>query len=182
MYFAFLERQKIFFERSFKVKCVILSTILIAVVGGGFLFTKTRTYQNMKVQQTFFKANNILSYNFLNRVLFNDRLTFLKDNFDYYKDQSLPRQLFGIGMLEDEVKMVEIDTFDILFRYGIISLIIFAGILILLIPWRKLQVESMISIILLLLISCTSGHVLFYPAVCIYFGCFSTFFKEQKKN
>jgi len=182
VYFAFLERQKIFFERSFKVKCVILSTILIAVVGGGFLFTKTRTYQNMKVQQTFFKANNILSYNFLNRVLFNDRLTFLKDNFDYYKDQSLPRQLFGIGMLEDEVKMVEIDTFDILFRYGIISLIIFAGILILLIPWRKLQVESMISIILLLLISCTSGHVLFYPAVCIYFGCFSTFFKEQKKN
>lgn len=182
MYFAFLERKKIFFERSFKVKCVILSTILIALVGGSFLFTKTRTYQNMKVQQTFFKADNILSYNFLNRVLFNDRLTFLKDNFDYYKEQSFSRQLLGIGMMEDEVKMVEIDIFDILFRYGIISFILFVGVVIFLIPWRKLQIESMISIILLILISCTSGHVLFYPAVCIYFGCFSTFLKEKNKS
>ena len=76
IYFVFLERKIIFFERSFKVKCIILSTVLIVAVGGAFLFTKTRTYQNMKVQQDFFKADNILSYNFLNRVLFNDRLTF----------------------------------------------------------------------------------------------------------
>lgn len=182
MYFAFLERKKLFFERSLKVKCIIISAILLAVMGGAFLFTKTRTYQNMKIQQTFFQANNIFSYDFMNRVLFNDRLTFLKDNFDYYKDQSIPRQLFGIGILEDDVKMVEIDFFDILFRYGIISFILFVGTFIWLIPWRKLQVESLISIILLILISCTSGHVLFYPAVCIYFGCFSTFLKEDNKN
>lgn len=181
IYFVFLERKIIFFERSFKVKCIILSTVLIVAVGGAFLFTKTRTYQNMKIQQDFFKADNILSYNFLNRVLFNDRLTFLKDNFDYYKEQSVSKQLFGIGILEDDVKMVEIDFFDILFRYGAISLILFAGTLILFIPWKKLQVESLLSITLLVLISCTSGHVLFYPAVCIYFGCFSTFLKENHR-
>lgn len=178
MYFAFLERKKIFFERSFKVKCIILSTVLITAVGGAFLFTKTRTYQNMKVQQDFFKADHILSYNFLNRVLFNDRLTFLKDNFDYYKEQSVSKQLFGIGILEDDVKMVEIDFFDILFRYGLISLILFVGALIVFVPWKKLQVESTLSMTLLILISCTSGHVLFYPAVCIYLGCFSTFLKK----
>lgn len=179
MYFLFLERKRIFFERSFKIKCMILLIVLMVVVGGAFLFTKTRTYQNMKVQQDFFQANHILSYNFLNRVLFNDRLTFLKDNFDYYKEQSVSKQLFGIGILEDDVKMVEIDFFDILFRYGAISLILFIGTLIIFIPWKKLQVESLLSIILLILISCTSGHVLFYPAVCIYFGCFSTFLKKN---
>jgi len=180
MYFVFLERKKIFFERSLKVKCIIIATVLLAVVGGSFLFTKTRTYQNMKIQQKFFKVDNICSYDFMNRVLFNDRLTFLKDNFDYYKNQSLSRQLFGIGILEDDVKMVEIDSFDILFRYGVISFIFFIGVILFLIPWRALQIESLLSIILLLLISCTGGHVLFYPAVCIYFGIFSTFVKEKQ--
>lgn len=182
IYFAFLERKKIFFNQSLKVKCILASVILCGLLGGAFLFTKTRTYQNMKVQQTFFKANNIFSYNFINRVVFNDRLTFVKDNFDYYKNQSISRKFFGIGVMEDDVKMVEIDCFDILFRYGIVSILVYIGVFVLLVPWRKLQTESLISILLLLLISCTSGHVLFYTAVCIYFGCFSTFYKNNQKT
>lgn len=181
-YFLYLERKKLFFDRSFKVKSAIVLLIVIFLIGGGILFTRTRTYQNMKIQQDFFKVKNIISYDFMNRVLFNDRLTFLKNNFDYYKDQSITRQVFGIGILEDEVKMVEIDFFDILFRYGVFGFFFFLVIFIYWIPWKKMEIESLLATILLLLISCTSGHVLFYPAVCIYFGCFSTILKVENKR
>jgi len=134
----------------------------------------------MKIQQDFFEVKNIISYDFMNRVLFNDRLTFLKDNFDYYKKQPLVKQILGIGMIEDQVKMVEIDLFDILFRYGMIGFFFFTIIFVYLIPWKHMEIEARLATILLLLISCTSGHVLIYPAVCIYFGAFPTFSKEKQ--
>lgn len=171
-YFIFLDWKFLFFERGIKAKIIIAIVCLSVVIGGGFFFTRTRTYQNMKIQQEFFHANRIISYDFLNRVIFNDRLTFLKNNFEYFKEQSLMKQVFGIGILDSNVKMVEIDFFDILFRYGILGFLFFVLILILWIPWGRLKREELISTTLLVLISCTSGHVLFYPAVCIYFGCF----------
>lgn len=171
-YFLFEERKRLFFDQSLKSKWMIGIACLIIVIGGTFLFTQTRTYKNMKVQQEFFQANRILSYNFVNRVVFNDRLTFLSENLEYFKKQPLTKQLFGIGNLDQNVKMVEIDLFDLLFRYGIVGFAFFFATFIIFIPWKNLKREELIAILLLLLISCTSGHVLFYPAVCIYFSCF----------
>ncbi len=180
-YFLYLERKFLFLDRSLQVKSAIVLLAVVFLLGGGFLFTRTRTYQNMKIQQDFFQVTNIVSYDFMNRVLFNDRLTFLKDNFDYYKEQSPVKQILGIGISDYEVKMVEIDFFDLLFRYGVFGLLFFVVVFIVWMPWKCMKIEAIFATILLLLISFTSGHVLIYPAVCIYFGCFSTFLKEGKK-
>lgn len=180
LYFIYLDRKKIFFNQKVQVKVLICIISLVFLIGGGFLFTKTRTYQNMKIQQNFFHANHVFSYEFLNRVVFNDRLTFLEENFEFYKEQNISKKLLGIGIGEYEVKMVEIDIFDLLFRYGMIGVSLFMFIFIFRMGFQSMNIEALISSILLILISCTSGHVLFYPAVTIYFGCFSTMKRGAK--
>lgn len=170
IYLLFQERDKLFFNRSSKTKVIIILLALLTLVLGAFLFTKTRTYKNMLVQNDFFKVENVLSFDYLNKIIFNDRFSFASDNFNYFKNQDLSHQLLGISLQDTNIKMIEIDILDIIIRYGIIGFIIFTTISILIIKDTKPTTDSIISLILLVLISLTSGHVLFYPAVSIYFG------------
>lgn len=168
LYLLFQEREKLFFKKSKNVKIGIIIFSVLVLIIGSILFTKTRTYQNMVVQNNFFKVENVLSLEFVNRVIYNDRITFLSDNFDYFKNQSTDNILLGIGINNSDIKMVEIDVFDIIFRYGIIGIIIYLYSIISTIRFKGLTQEEKISFILFILISLTSGHVLIYPAVSIY--------------
>ncbi len=168
LYLLWQEKDKLFCSKSKKVKVEIIIFSLLIIVVGCFLFTKTRTYQNMMIQQDFFQVEHIISLDFVNRIIYNDRLTFLQDNFNYFKNQNIIQILFGIGLENYNIKMVEIDIFDILFRYGLVGLILFIGSISYLINFQKIEKINKVSLILLILISLTSGHVLFYPAVCIY--------------
>lgn len=161
--------KKFFLRQSKKIKIMVISLFVILITISGFLFTKTRTYKNMQVQQDFFKVDNIFSLEFINRVIYNDRLTFLDDNYTYYKNQNIDKKLLGIAINNNDIKMVEIDIFDILFRYGIVGIILFVSSIIT-INFKEIKVYDKISMILLVIISLTSGHVLIYPAVSIYFS------------
>lgn len=161
---------KVFKNMSTIKKIISIIVISIIILGGIYLLTYTRFYKNMLVQQKFFKSYNILSIDFINKVLFNNRLTFLKDNFLFYKSQKLINIIFGIGYSNQSIKLVEIDIFDILFRFGIFGLIGFIVPIIYIVKKIKLDKISLFSIILLILISLTSGHVLLSPSVSIYFG------------
>ena len=174
LYLLWQERESLFFNRTKNQKLGIVIIGIVVLVIGCFLFTKTRTYQNMIIQQNFFKVENVFSFDFVNKVAFNDRLTFLNNNFDYFKEQEIVKILLGIGIEDYNIKMVEIDIFDIFFRYGIIGIIIFMGNIVFAIDWKRINHENKLSILLLLIISLTSGHVLIYPAVCIYFALFCT--------
>ena len=168
LYLFFQERERLFFRKSKKVKIGIIISLIMILILGCFLFTKTRTYQNMVVQNNFFKVDSVFSLDFVNRVVYNDRLTFLSDNFDYFKNQDIGNILLGIGISDNSVKMVEIDLFDIIFRYGIIGIIVYVYSIVSSIRFNNVSQEERIAFILFLLISLTSGHVLIYPAVCIY--------------
>lgn len=161
---------RVFKNMSTIKKIISIIVISIIILGGIYLLTYTRFYKNMLVQQKFFKSYNILSIDFINKVLFNNRLTFLKDNFLFYKSQKLINIIFGIGYSNQSIKLVEIDIFDILFRFGIFGLISFIVPIIYIVKKIKLDKISLFSIILLILISLTSGHVLLSPNVSIYFG------------
>ncbi len=167
-YLLWQERKKLFLERKTSVKIGMVISLLMIIILGCFLFTKTRTYQNMMVQQDFFQVEHIVSIDFVNRIIYNDRLTFLKDNFKYLQNQSIWKIVFGIGLENYDIKMVEIDIFDLMIRYGILGMVLFIGDSILSIRKIKLKPEEKVSMIILILVSLTSGHVLFYPAVCIY--------------
>lgn len=158
-----------FKSKNKKTKIVLSITYISIFMLLVLLFTKTTTYQNMIVQANFFKVNNILSMDGINRVIFNNRLTFLNENHLYFIKQSIINILFGIGY-NNPLKLVEIDFFDILYRYGIIGISIIIFIFINIFRKTKISKINLLSIIILILISLTSGHVLISPAVSIYFG------------
>lgn len=170
VFYLLWQERNILLKYSRKVKAIFTLCLIIVMVMGCFMFTKTRTYQNMLVQQDFFKVDNIFSLEFVNRIVYNDRLTFLNDNFNYYKKQDTKELLLGIGISNNDIKLVEIDIFDILFRYGILGLVLFIGSIGLNINWKEINKCDKISLILLIIVSLTSGHVLIYPAVSVYFA------------
>lgn len=148
---------------------------------GGYLFTFTTTFKNMVIQANFFQVNHIFSIDFINRVLLNDRLSFLAINWHQFTIVEPVEWIFGMGF-QTTFKLVEIDCFDIFFRYGMIGMILLFLPLIYCIWKANKKNVFFFSLIMLLLISCTSGHVLIYPAVAIYFGFLIFFFKKQQKN
>lgn len=172
-YLLYKNKDKLFTCKTRRQKQYIIIVGILILLVSCFLFTKTRIYENMVIQKSFFKADNILSYDYFNHVIFNDRLSFLTNNFNYFKNTNILNILFGIGINNYDVKMVEIDIFDIIFRYGLIGILLF-GYVMSIINFKELKEEEKISLILLLIISLTSGHVLFYPNVCIYIALLTT--------
>ncbi len=178
-YLVFQERKVLFTSRTKNQKIGIVVGFVVILLLGGFLFTKTRTYQNMKIQQEFFQVDNVVSLDFVNRVVFNNRLTFLQENMQFFGEQKIEHILLGIGVSNQDIKFVEIDLFDILFRYGIIGVVLFVGSIVSSLKCIKIRERDVVALVLLFLISLTSGHVLIYPAVSIYFGVICS--KEKKE-
>lgn len=110
-------------------------------------------------------------------------------NYDYILNQSIENFVFGIGFAEKsnnflKVNLIEMDMFDILFRFGIIGFIIiyFPIIYIAVIIIKKLlkliikkqfiyeYSYYIIAVTLSLIISFLAGHTIGAPAVSIYFS------------
>ena len=101
-------------------------------------------------------------------MIFNDRLRFLNMNYNIYNKENIITKFLGIGF-NYKFKTVEMDLFDILFRYGIVGLILTLSSIIYSI-YKSKNNFIRFGLIFILLISMTSGHVLVSPAVSIYLG------------
>ncbi len=167
LFLIYQEKEYLYDKRSLIQKTIIIIFMIVMIIGFIYLFTKTRIYKNMMVQSDFFKPKNFGE--FFNHVLFNDRLSFLNINFNYFKSTNILNWLLGIGFNNNSVKMVEIDIFDILFRYGLLGLTLFLYMF-KKINYKDLKSCDKLALVLLIAISLTSGHVLIYPNVCIYIG------------
>lgn len=160
---------------SWKNKCLLIFLIGVFLFFGYYVFINTSVYKNMLIQAEFFKVNNFLSFDGINYIIFNNRITFLNNNFVNFMSENIFSKLFGIGYFSS-VKLSELDCFDILFRFGCFGFGIFIWMMSFLFKMLKRKKWSIIGIVLLLLISMTSGHVLLSPAVSLYFGMLLLFF------
>lgn len=117
-------------------------------------------------------------------AVFSSRDIYLNNTTREYINHNLEKKLFGLGSTNNKVleKYVEMDFYDLLYRYGIIGFIIF------MIPFFKIVLKMMeyalshlnnynydkmiliLITMLSLLISFFAGHILSAPAVSIYFG------------
>ena len=158
--------QSLYLKRNKNIRTAIIVSGVLILVLFGFLFPKTRTYENMLVQNDFFKVEKVFSYEYLNRIIYNDRLTFLENNYDEFIKGSPLEILMGKVIEKD----VEIDVFDILFKYGLIGFLVFISSFVYLSKLKKLNTVNIFSYVILVLVSLTSGHVLIKPAVAIYFA------------
>lgn len=117
-------------------------------------------------------------------AVFSSRDIYLNNTTREYINHNLEEKLFGLGSANNKVleKYVEMDFYDLLYRYGIIGFIIF------MIPFFKIVLKMMeyalshlnnynydkmiliLITMLSLLIAFFAGHILSAPAVSIYFG------------
>ncbi len=155
------------------VICILIITIIISLL----IIPKTNFYYNIVLHLKYLGINNIgdiFTYNFINRFIFSDRLSFLSITNNYFIQGSLIEKLFGLGSIINPytdyvyIKSIEMDLFDIFYYIGIIGFIIY------LYPLYKnikeLNKNKLIrfSVILSLLIAMLVGHTLIAPAVSIY--------------
>ena len=166
------------------VKKKVASTLITIVIlcGSIYAFTFTNVYKNMLIQAKFFHVDEVqelFSYHGINKVIFNDRLDFIQDNYEVYRSASAADKIFGLGNLSDQ-KLVEIDWFDLWFRFGIVGIASYIAMITYYLKNKKLTKNGYFALILFFAIATTSGHVLFYPAVCIYIALL--FFLEAKKE
>ncbi len=117
-------------------------------------------------------------------AVFSSRDIYLNNTTREYINHNLEEKLFGLGSTNNKVleKYVEMDFYDLLYRYGIIGFIIF------MIPFFKIVLKMMeyalshlnnynydkmiliLITMLSLLIAFFAGHILSAPAVSIHFG------------
>ena len=154
---------------------------IVSLIGVGFtcallviLIPKTNFYHNIVLSLEYNNINSIkdiFSYNFLNNVIFHERLTFLVNNFNIYINSGIRSILFGIGLTSNSIllKEVEMDLYDILITFGIIgTLLLVIPVIKYLLSLNKQDKDLIIGTIFLLIVSIISGHVLLSPAVSIY--------------
>src|SRR5574344_47771 len=161
-----------------------IAFIIIILLLGFTLLPRTNFYNNVIIHLNYLGINNIkdiFSYNFLNRFIFSDRLTYLANtNLNYIWAKPIER-LMGLGYIESfatdyvYIKAIEMDFFDIFYRTGVIGFLIFLIPLINIIKtiFKKPMQDKTIklfrfAIILGFVISLLVGHTLVSPGVSIY--------------
>jgi len=145
---------------------VIITLILIAFAG--YIFVNSYAFVRIMKNIKYFKAYKF-DYYFFNKVIFSSRLEFLKDLSSTFINSSILTIIFGLGStLLTNIKLVEMDVFDILFRVGILGFIIYIILFIRLLYNNKLKGIYLFSFILFTLISLFTGHVFISTCVAIY--------------
>lgn len=119
----------------------------------------------------------------LKTTVVSERNDFLRANKAKFMNGKWTSKLFGIGFVENtegilqELKLTEMDYYDILFCNGIIGTILFAlpilifGIIFMrdtILNKRKIEIEFIYSIGMAMIVALLAGHVLVSPAVSIY--------------
>ncbi|MDD4706485.1 MAG: O-antigen ligase family protein [Bacilli bacterium] len=129
---------------------------------------------------------NITKHNNTTSLILSSRDTFLLDTVKIYEKASLDEQLFGLGITnrldinnEKVTKVIEMDIYDIIFRFGIL------GAMLLLAPFiytfiivinyfnhkSKLEIDQLIygyAVGIAIMIAYMAGHVLGAPSVSLY--------------
>lgn len=145
-------------------------------------------------------------YGLITGLLSSRNITFTKANNIFYKSNSILWAFFGIGfqgLIKNAGKLIEIDILDLFFSYGVIGLIIIYGswfyvVIILFINsfvdktnYEYSKFVLLLNVVLIL-ISMTTGHVIYSASAGIYIALISSmgfisnnnslFIYEKKNN
>ncbi len=143
----------------------IMFTILIILI-----LPKTVIYKNFKIAKDYYKINTVsdaLSINAVDKLIFSNRLTYLKNINEIYINQDKYAHLYGIGVSQI-AKNSELDIFDIFYSIGVFGFTIWIIIIILSMKNVNLKHQYKFSLVLFILMSLVSGHVLCQPMVSIF--------------
>ena len=165
-------------KKAYKKIAISIIIVLVGLTSLILVLPRTNFYKNIKTHLDFLEVEHITDVfkdeKLIDHFIFSQRLTFLKDRNKLYKDSNTYQKLFGIGYLDngEEVKMIEMDYFDIFYSHGIIGFIIYFVITIYVIiksiikdknTYNRLMYK--VSLLLIAILSLLTGHIITAPSV-----------------
>lgn len=151
---------------------------LTKIYGDVFIITKDTFTGGRKPP----KLTEFNSFEQFKTTTVSERNELLANNKEKFVNANIIDKILGIGFVDNqenikELKLVEMDYYDIIFCNGIIGTILFATPLLIFaivliyytrLDKTKLGIEQVYSIIMSLIVALMAGHVLTSPAVSIY--------------
>jgi hypothetical protein len=173
-------------NKNYKLVFGSIAAFFIGIILAILLLPKTSFYKNIEIHKEYLGFNHyyevFTDYHLLDHFVFSQRLTFLKNTNNNFKNVSTIEKVLGMGYIENygtekEVdKTIEMDYFEVFYRHGIVGCILFYLVVI---PFiyvfirtkhekSLLNMEFKLSMAIILLLSLFSGHVLVTPSISIF--------------
>lgn len=158
--------------------------IVVIITSAILIIPKTTFYKNIQVHLDFLGVNHITdvfsSIHLIDHFIFSERVTFLERKSISYDNASLIKKILGLGIHDENglSKMIEMDYYDVFYNIGLVGCLLFfiPYLYILYQIYKSLKTQkfdficymNVVSLILILLLSLFSGHVITSPSVSIY--------------
>ena len=185
LYFIFKFIKENYKKVSTKTKAIVSVLAICIVVVSILVLPKLPMVKNVKIAFEYYdinKVSDLFTVKAVDKVIFSERLSFLKVINKYYFNKKLPVIIFGLGRTGLlAIKDVELDIFDIFYSIGFIGSLLYLVFMIDGTLKSKLKDYYLLSLILFILMSLTSGHVLIRPMVSIYMAIIFILNKNNKK-
>lgn len=175
--FKLKDKKKLKNKKSEKVKysLIILIVSLVLILSSS---TARDVLERLNVNKNNIIETKLTGFGAVLDKLLSGRYTFLLDTYGQYKNENIAVKTFGLGFTyNNHLTSIEMDTFDIALRYGIIGFIIyFAPLIYYLYVYIKDNKKTksvpylicFVGIILSLLIATSCGHMVSAPTASIY--------------
>jgi len=166
-------------NKKFKVLFITLAIAAVCSTGLIVVIPKTNFYKNIDTHLKYLKVKKVTDVfkdeKLIDHFIFSQRLTFLKKKANLYHNTNFYNKAFGMGYLKNNknMKLIEMDYFDIYYNHGFIGFIIFASIM-LYVFYKTLKntpketYESYmiyLSALLIVVLSFITGHIITAPSV-----------------
>ena len=160
----------------------LIASLLIVVIGTTsilMIIPKTNFYKNIQTHLDYLKVEKVTDIfkdeKLIDHFIFSQRLTFLNKRAKSYHKANTYQKIFGMGYTKNnkQVKLIEMDYFDIYYNHGIIGFIVFMSIMLYVVT-KILKTETKItyetymvhtSALLIIFLSFVTGHIVTAPAV-----------------
>ena len=156
-------------KKNYKIFTGLLIILTSVTVTSFLVVPKTNFYKNIMIHVKYLKLDSVddifeNDYVF-DHFIFSQRITFLKNTSNRYNKNG------------KEYKAIEMDYYDVFYNHGILGFIVYFSVYIysLYLVFKNLakkidfkQLMEYLSLILVLILSLHSGHIITTPAVCIY--------------
>ena len=181
IYYFIKYYKKIIKEKKYKTLGIMTTSFIIVILALIMIIPKTTFYKNIIIHLDFLKVEKISDFKnpkIIDHFIFSQRLTFLNNTVKIYNKSPISSKLLGIGYIDNygtdqvSMKMIEMDYFDILFRQGIIGIVIIFGGIVMMINkkkrTKKINDVYLLSLFLSIILALLTGHVITSPSVSIY--------------
>ena len=181
IYYFIKYYKKIIKEKKYKALGIMTTSFIIVILALIMIIPKTTFYKNIIIHLDFLKVEKISDFKnpkIIDHFIFSQRLTFLNNTVKIYNKSPISSKLLGIGYIDNygtdqvSMKMIEMDYFDILFRQGIIGIVIIFGGIVMTINkkkrTKKINDVYLLSLFLSIILALLTGHVITSPSVSIY--------------